>query len=132
MGDFRALMYGIRTATNVSLLYPNFAVIPSSLTQYLGVRRANTDLTVREAIMNEFPGISIYESNLADTLDAAGTGPRLLAGSNLRQVSRFGEPRPLEPLPAQMKDATFETLARQNLAGAILPQPLAFGHMDGC
>jgi len=37
VGDVRALMYGIRTATNVSMLYPDTLVVPSSLSQYLGV-----------------------------------------------------------------------------------------------
>ena len=132
IGDVRALMYGIRTATNVSLLYPDTLVIPSSLTQYLGVRRANTDLSVRAALAQEYPGLRIFESLKADTLDAAGTGPRILAFASTRMASRFGEPRPLEMLPAEVRGAGFESIGRQNLAGAILPQPLAFGHMDGC
>jgi hypothetical protein len=132
VGDVRALMYGIRTATNVSLLYPDSIVIPASLTQYLGVRRANTDLSVRAALLQEYPGLRIFESNIADTLDVAGTGPRILAYASTRMASRFGEPRTLEMLPAQQVGASFESIGRQNLAGAILPQPLAFGHMDGC
>jgi hypothetical protein len=132
MGDLRALMFGIRMATDVSLLYPDTLVVPSSLMQYLGVRRTNTDLSVRAAIQQEYPGIRIFESHLADTLDAAGTGPRILACASNRMASRFGEPRQLEMLAPQQMGAAFESIGRQNLAGAILPQPLAFGHTDGC
>jgi len=131
VADVRILMYGIRNATNVSLLYPDSIAIPSSVIQYLGVRRANTDITVRQSLQEEYPGIKIHESHLADTLDAAGTGPRLFAFSSDRMVSRFGEPRQLEMLAPQQVGTAFESIGRQNLAGAILPQPMAMGHMDG-
>lgn len=131
IGDVRALMYGIRNATNVSLLYPDTLVVPNNRIQYLGVRRTNTDITVRQALQEEYPGIRIFESSLANTLDAAGTGPRLLAFASDRAATRFGEPRFLEMMPPQQMGTAFESIGRQNIAGAFLPQPLSLGHMDG-
>ena len=132
VADIRVLMYGIRAATGVSLLYPDSIAIPQSLTQFLGVTNAATDKTVRQAVMDEYPGIKIHESSQADLLDVALAGPRIFAFNSSRMVSRFGEPRQLEMLAPQQVGAAFETIGRQNLAGAILPQPLAMGHMDGC
>jgi hypothetical protein len=132
MGDLRVLMYGIRNATGVTMLYPDSIAIPSSLYQYLGVLRANTVGTVRDSMLAEWPGLKIYESNIANLLDAAGTGPRLFAFASTNMASRFGMPRELEMLAPQQVGTTFESIGRQNCAGAILPQPLAMGHMDGC
>ena len=125
-------MYGIRNATTVSLLYPDSLAVPQSLTQYLGVTNAATDKTVRQSLLDEFPGLKIKESTTANTLDVAGTGPRIFAFASTRMASRFGVPRELEMLAPQQVGTAFESIGRQNLAGAILPQPLAMGHMDGC
>lgn len=130
--DVGNLLYGIMTATNVEMLQADTLVVPASLWQYMGVRRTNTDLSVMEALKQEYPGLKIVKSVLANLLDATLTGPRLLAFASTRMACRFGEPRPLETLPAQQVGAAFESIGRQNLCGAILPQPIAFGHMDGC
>lgn len=130
MGDIRFLLYSIE-AQNGDNYLPNRLAVPSSLWQYLGVRRANTDLTVMAALKQEFPDLQVVRVRRADTYDVAGTGPRLMAYYYDATLLSIAESKRFALEAPERKGFAYEVDGRQKLGGCQVNVPLTAGYQDG-
>ena len=130
--DCRNFLHTIRTNSDDNYV-PNRLIIPSSLWQYLGARNVNTDRTVRDLLLAEWPGLSIIMgSSRTDLYDVAGTGPRIMGfyfDSNLIAVV---EARRLTLEPAEKRGFNYQVIGRMRMGGCSCHHPLTAGYMDGC
>lgn len=131
VGDIDALVEANVTANGANYR-PNRLVVPQSLTRYMKVRRANTDLTVREMVQANEPQMQIVECNRANLYDAAGTGPRLMAYVADPMFLNVGVARNFTLEPAEKHGLRYRLFGRQKLAGCICSVPLTANYMDGC
>jgi hypothetical protein len=129
VGDCRALIEGIYTAT---YMRPNRLVVPSESWRYLSVRRTETDLNVLAALQQDYPGLSIVEASpRADTYDAAGTGPRMMAFTYSPDMVKVLEPRRFSLEMPERHGFNYRVAGRSKLGGAAISMPLTVGYMDG-
>lgn len=111
---------------------PNRLAVPSNRWRYMNMRRTNTDSTVKQRLEANYPGIQVFEISRANTYDAAGTGPRMLAFYWNPDYLAIAESRrwQLEP-PFRTSAFTWEVAGRQKLGGAFITVPLTVTYMDG-
>jgi hypothetical protein len=111
---------------------PNRLAVPSNRWRYLNMRRTNTDSTVKERLEANYPGLQVFEVSRANTYDAAGTGPRMIAFYWNPDYLAIAESRrwQLEP-PFRTSAFTWEVAGRQKLGGAFITVPLTVTYMDG-
>lgn len=131
VADCHDLIDAVYTATGRNNR-PNRLKIPSNRWRYMSVRRTNTDLNVMTALKQDFPGLQISEaSSRANTYDAAGTGPRVMAYTYDPMMIKVVEPRRFTLEPAEKRGFRFRIAGRQKLGGGQLTMPLTIGYMDG-
>ncbi len=112
---------------------PNRVVIPSELWQYLGERNTSTDRTVRELLQEEFPGLTLVRgSSRTNTLDAAGTGPRIMGFNRNTELLALVVARALQLEAPERRGFAYRVQGRMKLGGASIHHPLTAGYMDGC
>lgn len=129
-GDVAALLQAIYLANDNEM--PDRLVIPQSLSHFLNVRRANTDMSVRAMLLEDYPGLQIMECNRANLYDAAGTGPRIMAYKYNPEYLNIGVARPFTLEAPEKHGFSYRLIGRQKLAGCIASVPLMAGYMDGC
>ena len=131
VGDCKALIEATKQASGNNYR-PNRLVVPPSRWLYMSTRRPNTDLNVIQALQADYPGLQIVEgSSRTDSLDAAGTGPRMLAFTYDPDMLRIAEPRRFTLEPPEKRGFTYRIAGRQKLGGALIAMPLTVGYMDG-
>jgi len=131
LADIHDLYQAIKLATGYNEA-PTRLVIPSSLTEFLSLRRANTDLNVRMMVAQDFPGLEIVECDRANLYDVAGTGPRIMMLTPNMEYVNIAVPREWTLEPPEKHHFKYEIVGRQKLGGCIMSVPLTVGYMDGC
>lgn len=111
---------------------PNRLIIPQTLVRYLKVRRSNTDLNVRQMVMDDEPSLQIMECHRANLYNATDDGPRIMALVADPQFLNIGVARPFTLEPPEKHGFSYRLIGRQKLAGCIASVPLTAGYMDGC
>jgi hypothetical protein len=119
------------TATHDQIIGDIRFLVPANRWQYMGVRRANTDLSVMRAIQDEWPGLQVTDNFRANTYNVAGTGPRLMAFTYSPDLLKIAEPRRFQLEPPEKRGFTFQVAGRSKLGGAQVSVPLSAGYMDG-
>jgi hypothetical protein len=96
----------------------------------MNMRRTNTDSTVKERLMANYPGIQIFEISRANTYDAAGTGPRMMAYYWNPDYIAIAESRRWQLEPPEKRGLAWQVIGRQKLGGAFITVPLTVTYMD--
>ena len=130
LADFHDLYQAVRLASGYNTA-PTRCLLPPTLTEFLSLRRAVSDMNVRQMLSGDLPGLQIMECDRATVYDVAGTGPRMMMFTPDPAALNIAVPRPFTLEPPEKHGLRFRLFGRMKLGGCVCSMPLTAGYADG-